>query len=62
MKTDTWITGCGESGHCVEVRMSAFQDLVFVSTTSERAEGRILTVTTPEWDSFLEAAKRGDFD
>lgn len=62
MKADTWITACGESGQCVEVRMSAFEDLVFITTTSERDERRILTATVAEWNDFLAAAKLGVFD
>lgn len=57
-----WIKpGRCESAHCVEVKRSdAFTDMM-VMRSSLRPEDTIL-VTTGEFDTFVQAAKAGEYD
>jgi Domain of unknown function (DUF397) len=49
----------GNGGSCVEARRHAGQIEV---RNSRRRDGSTVTFTVEEWDSFLDGAKKGEFD
>jgi hypothetical protein len=49
----------GNGGSCVEARRHA--GLIEVRN-SKRPEGNVVCFTAEEWDSFLDGAKKGEFD
>jgi hypothetical protein len=49
----------GNGGSCVEARRHAGQIEV---RNSKRPDGSRVTFTVEEWDSFLDGAKKGEFD
>jgi len=63
MQSDSdWIMSSrstGNGGSCVEARRHA--GLIEVRN-SKRPDGSTVCFTIEEWDSFLDGAKKGDFD
>lgn len=64
MNSDTtrWIMSSrssGNGGSCVEARRHA--GLIEVRNSKNRTGGTV-TFTIEEWDSFLDGAKKGEFD
>jgi hypothetical protein len=63
MDTDSgWIMSSrstGNGGSCVEARREA--GLIEVRNSKNPAAGTV-RFTTEEWDSFLDGAKKGEFD
>lgn len=49
----------GNGGSCVEARRSA--DMIEVRNSKKRDAGTV-SFTLEEWDSFLDGAKKGEFD
>jgi hypothetical protein len=49
----------GNGGSCVEARRHAGRIEV---RNSKRPDGSTVTFTVEEWDSFLDGAKKGEFD
>jgi hypothetical protein len=60
--TSTWIMSSrstGNGGSCVEARRHA--GMIEVRNSKKREAGSV-SFTTDEWDSFLDGAKKGEFD
>ena len=63
MQSDSgWIMSSrstGNGGSCVEARR---RDGVIEGRNSKRPEASTVSFTVEEWDSFLDGAKKGEFD
>lgn len=51
-------TDCGESSHCVEVAPDGDRILIRDSNNPDL----VLSFTRNEWESFLDGARKGEFD
>lgn len=54
-------TRCGESSHCVEVAWDKTMEAILVRD-SNNPGSVVLAFTRNEWESFIDGAKKGEFD
>lgn len=55
-------TRCGEASHCVEVKFVKAADGDQILVRDSNNPDIVLSFTRNEWDSFVDGAKKGEFD